>query len=285
MPIPALVGAALVSAGATGASQAANAISQGNLNKKNREFTREMWDKQNAVNDANWHRDNFYNSPANQRKLLEEGGYNPALMYDQGGFQSASSPAAPTASSPVTKSPEFDGGAIMSSYYNAKMQSAQLDNIEGATRNAAIATASDVGLKAAQTAASTFDTSQRMRLADVSAAAAQKANDLLDADISLRKNQGYKAVDERQKIVEEIKAIKQSTSQQADAHPLNMETLKNNVKFQQFKANLNDLGITERDGVIWRLFAKFGSSLGRVYDHVPSKAPNPVANPKRPSTW
>lgn len=40
MPLPA---AALIGAGAAVAGTATNAISQGNLNKKNREFSREMY--------------------------------------------------------------------------------------------------------------------------------------------------------------------------------------------------------------------------------------------------
>ena len=35
-------------------------------NQKNRDFALEMWNRQNE-----------YNSPSNQRKLLEAGGYNP----------------------------------------------------------------------------------------------------------------------------------------------------------------------------------------------------------------
>jgi len=250
MPIP----AAVVAGGAAVVSQGINALSQGNMNKKNRAFAREMWEKQNAVNDANWHRDNAYNSPANQRKLYEEGGYNPALMYDSGGFQSSSAPAAPGVNSPMTKAPEFDGAAVMSSYYDAKLRKAQLDNLEGATRNAAASTAADVAQKTAATSATVFDTGQRVRLADTAAEAAVKSNKLLDADISLRTNQGFKSVDERQEIVARIDAIKQQMKHDKDKHPLNMEILKGNAQFQKFKADLQSMGLTESDGVLWRLF-------------------------------
>lgn len=87
-------------------SMAQTAASYGqaaNLNKKNRQFVTE----QNELNRdlyregiANtwemWRATNEYNSPANQRKLLEEAGYNPASLSgmngaansNQGSFQS-----------------------------------------------------------------------------------------------------------------------------------------------------------------------------------------------------
>lgn len=255
-------------------TSAINMLSQGSMNRKNRAFTREMWDKQNAVNDANWHRDNAYNSPANQRKLLEAGGYNPALMYDSGGFQSASAPPAPSAGSPATRASEIDLTSAVSGYQDARLKQAQLDNIEGATRNAAASTAADVALKASQTTAGAFDLSQRVRVSDYAAEAAEKANKLLDADIALRTNQGFKSVDERQKVQEEIKQIKQNMSQSKEMHPQNMDMLKNNVKYQQFKSKLNDMGFTEHDSVLWRLFGKWGKSAYDAADKDINKTPN-----------
>lgn len=253
---------AAVSAGAGLGGQILSAVFQGGQNKKNREFSREMWEKQNAVNDANWHRDNAYNSPANQRKLYEEAGLNPALLYESGGgFQSASAPAAPTAGSPTTKAPEFDLGSVAGAYYDASLKKAQIDNIQGATTNAAASTAADIALKSSQTGANTFDTAQKMRLSNYAAEAAEKANKLLDADIQLRTNQGHMAVDQRQKVQEEIKVIQNELKQSKEMHPQNMELLKNNIKYQQFKAMLNENGFTESDSVLWRLFGKWGGKL------------------------
>jgi len=154
----------------------------------------------------------------------------------------------------MTKAPEFDASQVMSSYYDAKLKPAQLDNLEGATRNAAASTAADIALKTAQAGAVSQDTHQKGVLFTYSKEAAEKANHLLDADIALRRNQGYKAVDERQKIVEEIKEIKQRMSQEKDKHPANLQILKGNAQFQKFKAHLQSMGLTESDGVLWRLF-------------------------------
>lgn len=51
-----------------------------------------MYNRQREDNLADWNMENEYNSPSNQRKLLEEAGYNPALFGDQiAGTSSASS--------------------------------------------------------------------------------------------------------------------------------------------------------------------------------------------------
>ncbi|QCS36005.1 minor capsid protein [Capybara microvirus Cap1_SP_84] len=62
--------------------------------QKNRDFQQNMMQYQNAWNLEQWNRQNDYDSPVNQRKLLEEAGYNPAGNQLQdvsqgGGLQSA----------------------------------------------------------------------------------------------------------------------------------------------------------------------------------------------------
>ena len=44
------------------------------------DWQEKMYDKQVATNRANWQMENEYNSPSNQRRLLEQAGYNPGLM-------------------------------------------------------------------------------------------------------------------------------------------------------------------------------------------------------------
>ena len=60
MPLPA---AALIAGGTALAGTATNAISQGNLNKKNRAFAKEMYQTQKQDNLDFWQMQNSYNSP------------------------------------------------------------------------------------------------------------------------------------------------------------------------------------------------------------------------------
>lgn len=74
------------------------------LNDK--KWMRSMYDLQRADNLSDWNMENEYNSPANQRKLLEEAGYNPALFGDQiaGSSQASSVKEASYASPTSTRS-------------------------------------------------------------------------------------------------------------------------------------------------------------------------------------
>lgn len=118
MPIPALVGAGLISAGAS----VANSIG-GNL------WSSHNQNKQNAINVAEakknrdfqasmMHYSNWYNSPAHQLQLMREAGINPA-MASQMGFEPSVSPAGAQAQSvglpPYTP---FSGDGVASAYAN-----------------------------------------------------------------------------------------------------------------------------------------------------------------------
>lgn len=73
------IGAALIPALGSLLSTGINATSQGNMNRKNRKFQKEMFDKTNE-----------YNTPLNQVKRMKEAGLNPAMMY-QGSPQNTAS--------------------------------------------------------------------------------------------------------------------------------------------------------------------------------------------------
>lgn len=83
MPIPAgvILGAKVAAAVAP---TAISAVQQGNMNKKNREFSEKMSDKarQQALDDFNM--TNAYNLPSNEKKRLIAAGLNPAMMYGGG---------------------------------------------------------------------------------------------------------------------------------------------------------------------------------------------------------
>ena len=81
--IPALIGAiGAIGGAALGAASNNKNISQNQMNnefnaqeaQKARDFQLQMWNKQNE-----------YNSPSNQRRLLAEAGYNPYLGFEGSG--------------------------------------------------------------------------------------------------------------------------------------------------------------------------------------------------------
>ena len=120
MPLPA---AALIGAGATVAGTAANAISQGNLNKKNRAFAKEMYQTQKQDNLDFWQMQNSYNSPEAQMARLKEAGLNPHLAYGNGSVaNTGGSISSPHFSPPDQKAPQIDMPAVVMSYYDVKQR-------------------------------------------------------------------------------------------------------------------------------------------------------------------
>ena len=104
--VPALIGAiGAIGGAALGAASNNRNISQNQMNndfnareaQKARDFQLEMWNKQNE-----------YNSPANQRRLRAEAGYNPYLGYDSntGVAGSTGSTSQASAASPLSVNPE-----------------------------------------------------------------------------------------------------------------------------------------------------------------------------------
>lgn len=54
------------------------------INERQIEAARELQQFQNEFNYEMWNKNNLYNSPSNQRKLLEAAGFNPYMMYEGG---------------------------------------------------------------------------------------------------------------------------------------------------------------------------------------------------------
>lgn len=82
----------------SGISSIFNHQSQKRENERNREFAREMFDKQVENNIKMWNMQNQYDLPKNQIERLRQAGINPDLYYG-GSSVSASSPISPASSS------------------------------------------------------------------------------------------------------------------------------------------------------------------------------------------
>lgn len=123
--------AALLSAGVSALGTGANAISQGNMNRKSRNFSREMYSVQKKDNLAFWNMQNEYNSPQAQMARLQEAGLNPNLVYGTGAVANSSSAVQTPHVQPYRPvSPNWNLGDIVERYQNVKMQQAQYDNMK-----------------------------------------------------------------------------------------------------------------------------------------------------------
>ena len=111
-----------IAAAAGLASTGINALSQGSLNRKTRQWNEAMYQKQREDALADWARTNEYNAPLQQMARLKEAGLSPHLIYG-GGANSISQPVRSTdTKSWSPNAPQIDGGQIVSQYFGVQQQ-------------------------------------------------------------------------------------------------------------------------------------------------------------------
>ena len=132
MPIPALVGAAMVAGGSSLASGILGGIGQASTNKTNLKIARE----QMAWNESMWNKQNAYNTPEAQIERMRQAGLNPALMYSQGNVGNAGevkgyqAPVVQNALAPIGQGIAAAGNAVFDAYVKneqIKQMQAQTD--------------------------------------------------------------------------------------------------------------------------------------------------------------
>ena len=106
----------------SGATQIANLIAQGAMNRKTRKWNEAMYGKQREDALADWARTNEYNAPLQQMARLKEAGLSPHLIYG-GGANSISQPVRSTdTKSWSPNAPQIDGSQIVSQYFGVQQQ-------------------------------------------------------------------------------------------------------------------------------------------------------------------
>lgn len=131
MIIPAAIagGAALLGTGI-------NAMAQGKMNKKTREWNEKMYAQQRTDALSDWQMQNAYNSPEQQMQRLKDAGLNPNLVYGNGA--EAMSAQQPRQSQPGSWNPQIPdyssagqalGNSLMQ-YVDMKQKTAVTDNLK-----------------------------------------------------------------------------------------------------------------------------------------------------------
>lgn len=142
-----IVTPALIAAGASVLGQGANALAQGSMNKKTREWNTEQYKIQKDDNVAFWNMQNSYNSPQAQMARLQEAGLNPNLVYGNGATaMSSKAPDTPTAMPYKPQAPQVDLPNVVDNYFNVQTKQQMLDNLKKQGDNLAI----EGALKASQ---------------------------------------------------------------------------------------------------------------------------------------
>lgn len=135
MPDPVTI-AALIGGGAQLLGGGINAFSQGNMNRKNRRWSLDMYNRQRSDNLSNWFLQNQYNSPQAQMERFQAAGLNPNLIYGQGNSGPAGAVAPSNPDTPQTRAPEWGGGlqsaglTAVNAMYDLEIKKATADNLK-----------------------------------------------------------------------------------------------------------------------------------------------------------
>lgn len=251
----------LISAGAALGGTGISAFSTGNMNRKSRQFSQEMYQRQFNDNVAFWNMQNEYNSPQAQMLRFQDAGLNPNLIYGQGN----SGPAGAVQTPDVVR-PEFNpidasrlGGdalGIISAIYDLDIKKAQADNLKA--QNSVIL--QDAMLRAAQiqstqagTDRSRFDLGLDSELREVSADSRREMLRQLKTNIdqSIDKNAREAALASssiqeaasRMLSQTEERLTLQKGRQKADTE---MSVMRQNLKLMQQEGVLKELDIELR---------------------------------------
>lgn len=143
VPLPPVVGAAMISGGSSLLGGLLGSNSQSQANKTNLKIAREtnalnykMFQEQNAYNKQMWELNNEYNDPSNQAQRLLNAGFNPYLSGDVSSGMSSSAPSSVPLPNLVTPQVQPNMALanslpqIGSALSNIPLQQAQIDNLD-----------------------------------------------------------------------------------------------------------------------------------------------------------
>jgi len=263
MPPPLL--AAAIPAAASLIGTGMDAIFTGRMNRKSRNFSREMYQRQYDDNLRLWHMQNEYNSPEQQMQRLKAAGLNPHLIYggsSGGAAGQASSLDAPSAMSARFDKPDTSGlsraGDSIMNYFAIQTQAAQLDNLEAQRK----VLEQDALLRSAQTAStlqgterSIFDLGLESELRDYSLEARKLAVEGLKQTMSLNTNRDAReAAANASNIKEAAERMLNLTEQRAS---MRLSQQKDAAEIQRIKADTRriteNIYLMEREGVLKEL--------------------------------
>jgi len=278
MPLDPVTGAALIYGGSALLGGGANALSQGNMNKKNRRWSEKMYQRQYNDNLAFWAMQNDYNSPQAQMRRFQEAGLNPNLIYGQGNAGNAGSVQTPDIQGTDQRAPQwgdaFTGAAGgIAAYYDTRIKQATADNLEEQNTNlvkTGLLTEAQILNTIGNTDMTKFDLDQKIRLKDISAQAAAANLRKLETETDLAINRDYReALKNTSDLAEAAERVltmrlgRAKTSQEIQ----NLETqnaqvrqqislMKQDGTLKQLEIQLRRKGINPNDPMYMRILAQ-----------------------------
>lgn len=244
-------GAAAIAAGATLFGQGANVYAQGKMNRKTREWNERQYWRSRADSLADWNRQNEYNSPAAQMARYKAAGLNPNLIYGQSNMSEAvRSPDTPSWN-PRAPQLDFDPGAVLNQYFDARLKTAQIDNYNEAIKTAQqqqANIAADTANKVQQNITNKWQEQNAAQLGQTSLEAARAGLRKIETETQISLNR-----DQREAALNST-SIKEALARMAKMDIENSKTLADKANSQQLLKNLEqDSQIKQLDIELKRL--------------------------------
>lgn len=268
MPFPLIP---LIGAGASILGNVLTGANQARQNRLSREYAERRYAIERRDNLSDWAMQNEYNSPQNQMARLRQANLNPNLVYGNGAVANSTAPVKGADSQswrPEAARVDLSGvGNSLMSYYNVKMQEAQIDNLKTANTvqiQDALLKAAQTASTVATTATSKFNLHMAEQLKSTSIEKAQMEVNKLKTDIDVTLNQDERARTQNaaslQKAAEEILTLRLGRSKTEDERRQihqQIESIKRDIRLKDLDIELKRLGIQPGDA-LWQ------RALGRI---------------------
>jgi len=259
MPGPLLL--PLLQMGMSAASQAANMISQGNANRKNREFTEKMYNRQRQDSLSDWAMQNEYNSPQAQMERLRNANLNPNLVYGNGSVvaNSQSMPRQASGQSYGHQPTQFNFQQGIEAFTDARVKQAQYDNLRVMNTNLLLdGIAKTIGNKTKQ-----FDLGLKEQLRQLSIDMAYAAKENMQAGTGLKWTQQMATADRNQReqeVHEKLTVPMIANRLQQAAEDLYMKQFNSRMTENQQKILEERIKLMEKDGRLKDLEIKLNAN-------------------------
>lgn len=280
MPLPLLpllgLGAGLLDTGV-------NAITQGAVNRQNREFALDMYNRQRDDALADWNRQNMYNSPAMQMDRLRAAGLNPNLVYGNGATAMSNNAVRSSSGSPSSaQAPRVDTSGAVMGMYDLQMKSAQMEMLSESVKlnklkqmtelYAMENKAADTDQKRQNIRRSQYDLGFQIENREALSETIRQHLEKLKADTTYTLDQNERAAALNavsvRKAAEEILSIRlgrAKTSEEINQIKQQIENLKSSKALQDLEAEWMRNGKTKGDWYFWRfLNDAVGGNPGKV---------------------
>lgn len=279
-------GAALIAAGASVVSSGTNAYAQGRMNRKTRQYNKEMYERQRQDALSDWAVQNEYNSPRAQMQRYREAGLNPALIYGQSNESGVIRSSDAQSWNP--RAPQIDLGEAaktgLAAYMDVQLKQASLDNL----RAQQTVILEEAALKRAQTASTLqgtskgeFDLGLATELRSTSLEAAQANLNKTKAETATVLNANERAAAQNSSSLKEaaerilklrleqiqMREVTETTKKQREHIQKQIDALDKDVQLKQLDIDLKEKGVQPSDNIFFRILGRYLEQVKEVPGH------------------